>query len=123
MAIYAEDLSICDPRDLEEVLDIFGRRAPEDYRQLWPAVGTFLQMVEELQKSRRPDPSVAAGVRWMAYLEAVRAEKVLAPAEEPTDALEQVLKADNPHYGKDEVAANRAASLAAQAIPLSEVTA
>lgn len=72
-AIYAQDLSTYELGDIEAVLDEIGKEAPQDFKQLWPAVGTIIQAIEikiRARKAASNDP----GRRWLEYLEKFKAE-------------------------------------------------
>ena len=46
LAIYAQDLSSYELSDIAAVLDHMGKQPPEEFKQLWPAVGTIIQAIE-----------------------------------------------------------------------------
>lgn len=54
LAIYAQDLSSYENDDIAAVLDAMGKEAPQDYKQLWPAIGTMLEAIRGRIRARKP---------------------------------------------------------------------
>ncbi len=61
------------------MLDAIGREAPEDYKQLWPAIGTLDRAIREHIRARRPSVEQEAADRWLAYIAAAKAEGTTEP--------------------------------------------
>ena len=72
-AIYAQDLSTYELSDIAAVLDEIGKEAPQDFKQLWPAVGTIIAAIEVKVKARKA-ASNDPGRRWLEYMEKWKAE-------------------------------------------------
>jgi len=73
LAIYAQDLSTYELADIAEVLEEIGKEAPQDFKQLWPAVGTIIAAIEAKVKARKA-ASNDPGRRWLEYMEKWKAE-------------------------------------------------
>lgn len=54
LAIYAQDLSNYELEDVAAVLDDIGTEKIEDFKQLWPAVGVFLDAIRGRIRANRP---------------------------------------------------------------------
>ena len=73
LAIYAQDLSTYELADVAAVLDEIGKEAPQDFKQLWPAVGTIIAAIEAKVRARKA-ASNDPGRRWLEYVEKFKAE-------------------------------------------------
>jgi len=73
LIIYAQDLSTYELADVAAVLDEIGKEAPQDFKQLWPAVGTIIAAIEAKVRARKA-ASNDPGRRWLEYVEKFKAE-------------------------------------------------
>lgn len=79
LAIYAQDLSSYELEHIAAVLDEIGQEEPEDYKQLWPAIGTFLGAIRGRIRASRPTSEQVAKDKWDAYVKACAKEGIEAP--------------------------------------------
>lgn len=79
LAIYAQDLSSYELEDIGAVLDDMGKEAPQDFKQLWPAIGTMLEALRGRIRTRRPSAEQLAKEAWDAYVEKCKAEAIEGP--------------------------------------------
>jgi hypothetical protein len=89
LAIYVQDLSSYDLDAVAEALDGIGKEAPQDYKQLWPAIGIFLEAVRGAIRARKP-PVPTSAEKWDAYVKACIAEGVEAPDPEIAVKIEKL---------------------------------
>lgn len=71
LATYAQDLSLYELEPLAEAIDDIGKEAPKDFKQLWPAVGVFLEAVRGKVRSMRQ----SSGDRWEEHVQRVKVER------------------------------------------------
>jgi hypothetical protein len=90
LAIYAQDLSSYDIDDVAAVLDDMGKEAPQDYKQLWPAIGTMLEAIRGRIRARRPTVEQEAADRWLRYIAAAKAEGTSEPDGEMLRRIESL---------------------------------
>lgn len=95
LAIYVQDLSSYELGDIAAVLEDIGKESPQDFKQLWPAVGVFLEALRARIRANRPSVDEEAAERWKSYLEAVKAEGT----QEPDAEIEKRIAALNARMG------------------------
>lgn len=79
LAIYAQDLSPYELDHIAAVLEAIGKEAPQDYKQLWPAIGIILDAVRGRIRASRPSAEQLAKDAWDAHVAKCRAEGLDAP--------------------------------------------
>jgi hypothetical protein len=165
LARYAVALAPYDVAVVQEMLTALGLSKRQEGEAALPDVGNMLERIRAIIRSRRPSPEEADSAKWLAYLEAAKAEGITEPDAEMLERIaalnekhglakapkvidttpvllccphcsQELPIAPNIRFWEPEelealagtmrsnralAAANRAASLAAQASPLSEV--
>ena len=90
LAIYAQDLSSYELPYIEAVLDEMGKEAPQDFKQLWPAIGTMLEAIRGKIRANRPTAEQEAAERWKAYVAAAKAEGIEEPDAETLALIDKL---------------------------------
>jgi hypothetical protein len=74
LAIYAQDLSFYELSDIAEALEDLGLQPPQDFKQLWPAIGTILEVIRGQIRASRPSKDQRAQVQWKEHVARCKAE-------------------------------------------------
>lgn len=80
LAIYAQDLSSYDIGAITEALELIGKESPQDFKQIWPAVGTIQEAIRGVIRLRGDRRSIDAENERVAHFKA-NPEMYETPAE------------------------------------------